>query len=250
MERQLECLNILSLVTSIRPSFAHNYSNNATLYIASKRYNLSPWEIVKSLLSQFLPVRQEVIHKKKGMLRNLPTLLKGKVVGRTGHLNRFSFSTRKRTATKIVSIANDVPKYPWIQQTDPNGSGNMYYWNQETDETTYLGSPRPNHWVEVQDPNGSNAVYWWNPESNETTAVGEPRPDLFAARYISIPVVTNDAGIRPFGMGQSSNLDVQRAQQQQQQLQQPSFGKTLVIYAGFGVGMTLAMIAVRGIFGF
>ncbi len=177
------------------------------------------------------------------------------VVLRLGQVNQFlrlapkvRFFSKKRVSS-AVARTDAVPKYPWIEQADPNGSGKRYYWNEETDETTHLGSGRPNHWVEVEDPQGTRAVYWWNPETNETTAVGEPRPSLFSDRNSLVSVRTEESIIRPFGI--QNNLDVNRAsQQQQQQLQQPSFGKTMLIYAGFGVGMTFAAVAVRGIFGF
>ena len=32
---------------------------------------------------------------------------------------------------------------PWVAVKDPNGSGQIYFWNQHTDETTALGAARP-----------------------------------------------------------------------------------------------------------
>ena len=169
-----------------------------------------------------------------------------KYVNRILRPRRAPFSTVKRSRSVTV-VEPDVPKYPWVEQLDPNGSGQKYYWNPNTNETTHLGSPRPNHWVEVPDPNGSSGVYWWNPETNQTTAVGEPRPNLFASQS-TVVVSMTDAGIRPFGMS-SNQLDTQRASQQQQ-VQPPSFSKTMVSYVVLGMGMTFGMVAVRAIFGF
>lgn len=44
-------------------------------------------------------------------------------------------------------------------------------------QTTALGAPKPDAWVAVQAPDGKS-MYYWNQQSNETTAVGEPRPGL------------------------------------------------------------------------
>lgn len=179
------------------------------------------------------------------MLRTVRIATHGNL-GRILRTNKTPFSTGKR-GRSLVSVEPDVPKYPWVEQADPKGSGQDYFWNPETNETTHLGSPRPSHWVEVADPNGSGGMYWWNPETNQTTAVGEPRPNLFAG-HSTVVLINNDAGIRPFGIGQT-NLDVQRARQQQQQAPQ-SFGGTMVTYIVLGAGMTFGMVAVRAIFGF
>ena len=54
---------------------------------------------------------------------------------------------RKRSGTGIVT--RDEPpgpmntSDPWVAVKDPNGSGQIYYWNKNTDETTALGVPRP-----------------------------------------------------------------------------------------------------------
>jgi hypothetical protein len=113
---------------------------------------------------------------------------------------------------------------PWKQQTDPNGTGLVYWWNPETNETTHLGSPRPNHWIEVQDPAGSSLTYWWDPETNQTTQLGAPRPHF-------LPVT-------------------QQAQQTFPPVQQVSFGKQMTHMVGMGFGMTMGMIAIRFLLGF
>ena len=57
-----------------------------------------------------------------------------------------------------------------------------YWWNEETDEVTEVGAPRPqtyrlnqNPWEPVVDQ-ASGHTYYWNTITNETTAIGEPCP--------------------------------------------------------------------------
>lgn len=97
----------------------------------------------------------------------------------------FAICTRKFSSSKSISPINskDIAllksdiKYPWKSVADPKGSGLAYWWNTETQETTALGAPRPEHWIEVNDPNSSSLTYWWNPETNQTTSLGEPCPN-------------------------------------------------------------------------
>lgn len=112
---------------------------------------------------------------------------------------------------------------PWKQQTDPKGSGLVYWWNPETNETTHLGSLRPQHWVEVQDPNGSSLTYWWNPETNETTPLGSPRPHY---------------------------LQAFQSPQHLQPVQPTSFGGHMIQMMGVGFGVTMGFIVIRAILGF
>lgn len=146
-------------------------------------------------------------------------------------------------------ITQGTEKNPWVEQADPSGSGMTYYWNPKTDETTHLGSGKPQHWVEVSDPNGSSQTYWWCPDTEQTTPLGAPRPPLFPSSQISVSahrVAHGTRAIRPFSS--DSGVDAYRSQQSLQQ--QPSFGKTMMVYATFGAGLTFAMVAVRAIFGF
>lgn len=158
------------------------------------------------------------------------------------------FSTKppsNRTTSALVSQENYVAKNPWKQQPDPKGSQLTYYWNTETNETTQLGSPKPQHWVEVVDPQGSEQTYWWNPETNVTTALGEAKPHMFQASAVAVSGPSQQQ-IRPFGI--RGGLDAHH--QQYQQMPQPSFGKTMLTYVTLGVGMTFGMVLVRAILGF
>ncbi len=129
----------------------------------------------------------------------------------------------KDTKQKVIS--------PWIQKPDPKGSQMTYFWNTETNETTALGSPKPNHWVEVQDPAGSELTYWWNVDNNRTTALGVPRPDIYDPTGLA---VYNQQARTPFGY----------AHEQPQTL-----GQSMKMYFGLGVGMTVAFGLVRAILG-
>ena len=111
---------------------------------------------------------------------------------------------------------------PWQVAKDPNGSDITYWWNPETNESTALGAPKPQHWVEVKDPNGSNLTYWWNVDTGETTQLGSPNPNQqFHSKLI---LRSNEAPV--------------------------SFGKHMINMAALGFGMSFAIIIVRGIMGF
>lgn len=73
-----------------------------------------------------------------------------------------------------------APKDPWSEVKDAS-SGQVYWWNKDTNETTALGAPKPgpDPWQEVRDASGQ--VYYWNKQTNETTAIGAPRPTAAAA---------------------------------------------------------------------
>lgn len=73
---------------------------------------------------------------------------------------------------------------PWIPVADPAGSGQVYYWNKDTNETTHLGSPKPLVWIEEADPNGSDMTYWWSPETGESTQLGAPRPTVHGIQTV------------------------------------------------------------------
>jgi hypothetical protein len=109
---------------------------------------------------------------------------------------------------------------PWVPVKDPAGSGKVYYWNKETDETTHVGAPKPLLWIEEADPNGSDITYWWCLETGQSTSLGAPRPSPFIN------------------------------QEQEQQFVRPvSFGEFMKanMIAGLvlGVGVSLAFIAFR-----
>lgn len=161
------------------------------------------------------------------------------------HSRRF-FSRRQQTSAGIVARnTQSAEKYPWVEERDPAGSGLTYYWNTVTNETTPLGSGKPMHWIEVADPNGSSQTYWWCPDTNQTTPLGAPRPALFPQLAVAH---TGAQPIRPFTT--DMGVDAYRPNHQQQRVEQPSLGKTMMVYATFGAGLTFAMIAVRAILGF
>lgn len=120
---------------------------------------------------------------------------------------------------------------PWVQKPDPQGSSLQYYWNTQTNQTTALGSPKPNHWVEVQDPAGSALTYWWNVENNQTTALGAPKPDLYDATGLA---VYQPQGRAPFGYTYAAPQ---------------TLGQSMKMYFGLGLGMSIAFAAVRAILG-
>lgn len=87
-------------------------------------------------------------------------------------------------SSKISNLSTNIPsrsaltKNPWIKLKDPDGSGLIYYWNPLTNETTWLGSPKPQHWIEVVDKE-SALSYWWNVDTDETTLLDSAKPSPF-----------------------------------------------------------------------
>lgn len=62
------------------------------------------------------------------------------------HVNNFSTrkgSSRRPTKTPPKPSAIKPVEDSWIEVVD-KPTGQIYYWNQRTDETTALGAPRPN----------------------------------------------------------------------------------------------------------
>ncbi len=119
---------------------------------------------------------------------------------------------------------------PWVACPDPAGSQMMYYWNQETNETTPVGSSKPLNWVEVEDPAGSEKTYWWNPETNSTTALGEPRPPSSLTAY-----------------QQQKTMEYYR-QQQMTYGQPTTLGGAMKTYFMLGIGLTMGMAMVGALF--
>eukprot|EP00471_Norrisiella_sphaerica_P013099 CAMPEP_0184497272 /NCGR_PEP_ID=MMETSP0113_2-20130426/36089_1 /TAXON_ID=91329 /ORGANISM="Norrisiella sphaerica, Strain BC52" /LENGTH=163 /DNA_ID=CAMNT_0026884295 /DNA_START=12 /DNA_END=500 /DNA_ORIENTATION=+ len=77
----------------------------------------------------------------------------------------------------------------WTEVTDPK-TGGSYWWNEDTDEVTEVGAPRPqtyslsqDPWIEVRDEQ-SGQIYYWNQITDETTAIGEPKPDAHYGRQV------------------------------------------------------------------
>jgi hypothetical protein len=143
------------------------------------------------------------------------------------------FSVQRKGTGLIVTEKKGV-KNPWIAQKDPNGSGQLYYWNKDTNETTHLGSTKPIHWVEVDDPQGSGMTYWWDPETNSTTALGASKP----AKYRNTALASFNeqsplANINPY----------------QAPLQPMQVGSAMKTYFALGVGMSFAFTLVGALFG-
>lgn len=59
---------------------------------------------------------------------------------------------------QLAALAHNAN--PWTRVQDPKGSGEAYWWNQRTNETTALGAPRPSVWLKQMDPDGSGQSYW------------------------------------------------------------------------------------------
>lgn len=141
-----------------------------------------------------------------------------------------------RTATKrsnknIATVDNT--ENPWVEQSDPNGSGMRYYWNRQTNETTPLGYPKPIHWVEVDAPDGSGRTYWWDPETNTTTPVGATKPSI----YRDTALMTQAQPSVP------THYDPSQAPYPPQTL-----GSSMKTYFGLGVGMSLAFAVIGALF--
>lgn len=150
-------------------------------------------------------------------------------------LRQTGFATQKPSnrGTGLVApeeLRNTNSKNPWVAVKDPKAqTALVYYWNQQTGETTALGAPKPRHWVEVKDPNGSALTYFWDPETNEVTALGAPKPGSIQA-----------------GSNVHQSVVFPRFQQQQVPT---TFGGTMKLYFGLGVGMSIGMMLVRAILG-
>jgi hypothetical protein len=95
--------------------------------------------------------------------------------------SRSSDRSRHRRRSRSPSDGPPVPASlqpaslpaPWTAVQMPNG--NVYYWNQATNQTTFTrpGAPSPTSsllpapWTAVQMPDGN--VYYWNQATNQTT---------------------------------------------------------------------------------
>lgn len=150
---------------------------------------------------------------------------------------RAAVEATKSLAVPDTVLKNQLLRSPWVEKDDPSGSGMKYFWNQETNETTHVGSPKPKHWLEVKDPEGSELTYWWDAESGETTALGFPKPSYLDHNVSS---TQGSLGSSPKVFG---NLTDSRSQQNQ------TLGGSMVTYATLGFGMTGGIILVRMLFG-
>jgi hypothetical protein len=160
---------------------------------------------------------------------------------------KFSGRTQRGSGASslLVPSKDQATESPWKKQPDPAGSGQFYYWNTETDETTPLNSPKPQHWVSVSDPNGSGASYWWNPETNETSSLGAEKPHMYGG-LTQIPtqttVVVNQVRTDAGFMRSAQHV------QQYQQVQPQTLGRSMLSYAAWGAGLTFAIAFVRSLF--
>eukprot|EP00441_Pelagodinium_beii_P009252 CAMPEP_0197684006 /NCGR_PEP_ID=MMETSP1338-20131121/98825_1 /TAXON_ID=43686 ORGANISM="Pelagodinium beii, Strain RCC1491" /NCGR_SAMPLE_ID=MMETSP1338 /ASSEMBLY_ACC=CAM_ASM_000754 /LENGTH=196 /DNA_ID=CAMNT_0043265665 /DNA_START=11 /DNA_END=598 /DNA_ORIENTATION=+ len=120
--------------------------------------------------------------------------------------------------TKPAAPAEDA----WQEVKD--ASGQSYWWNKSTNETTAVGAPKPgpDPWQEVKDASGQS--YWWNKETNQTTAVGSPKPSALAPPA--------QAGVPAAGGGMAGGL-----------------GGALMDGLAWGVGTSVASRMMDGILG-
>ncbi|CAE8659497.1 unnamed protein product [Polarella glacialis] len=141
------------------------------------------------------------------------------------------FAAARGRATKKASPPAAV-KDQWSEVSDPS-TGQSYWWNQQTNETTAVGAakPGPDFWEAVQDPS-SGGTYWWNKESNETTAVGAPKPSAVAGgQQAGVPAQAAPAGgLMGGGMG-------------------GGLGASMASGMAMGVGMSVASRMVDGVMG-
>ena len=134
--------------------------------------------------------------------------------------NKLHFSLKRAIVVKKVgAVPVETTKSPWVETKCPDGSNSTYYWNTETNETTPLGSAKPEHWIEVKSDEG---LYWWNPETEETTALGAPRPPIFRQ-----------------SLQNSSNYSNQFKPPPQ------TLGSSMKTYFFLGIGMTAGITLVR-----
>uniref|UniRef100_A0A7S3Y843 WW domain-containing protein n=1 Tax=Lotharella globosa TaxID=91324 RepID=A0A7S3Y843_9EUKA len=96
---------------------------------------------------------------------------------------------RKMARTPSGPVDGEPVRAVWTPVEDEK-TGGIYWWNEETDETTEVGAPKPSTynlsqdpWEEVKDPHTGQS-YWWNRITDETTAIGEPKPDIHG-RHVS-----------------------------------------------------------------
>eukprot|EP00811_Abedinium_folium_P008298 NODE_17667_length_932_cov_2.366460.p1 GENE.NODE_17667_length_932_cov_2.366460~~NODE_17667_length_932_cov_2.366460.p1 ORF type:complete len:254 (+),score=77.63 NODE_17667_length_932_cov_2.366460:84-845(+) len=94
-----------------------------------------------------------------------------------------SFGARRNFARRVPGGDAPPPAVEdlWKEVKDDK-SGQSYWWNKETNETTALGAPKPGRrdpWEAVTDPS-TGQIYWWNKETNQTTALGAPKPSALA----------------------------------------------------------------------
>jgi hypothetical protein len=139
------------------------------------------------------------------------------------HPKRFvSSGSKKQHQLVVPEELRKSMKTPWVEVKDSQKSGLVYYWNRETNETTALGAPKPQHWVELRDPNGSELTYWWNPETNQTTSLGVPKPNT---------------------------IQINSQFNQYQSISQPqSLGSRMKTYFALGIGVSTAFALVGALF--
>lgn len=157
-------------------------------------------------------------------LKNI--LLKSKLNGRYLNTNNNQLSN----INSKNNIAHNKDS-EWNEILDPKGSGQVYYWNKNTNEVTALGEPKPYTWKAVGD--GAN-IYWWNVETNQTTPVGAPKP----MKYSQV------ANIHTQSQNIQSSTPFNISQQQPQQ----SFGSNMMTYGILGFSMSLGILLIKSLF--
>ncbi|CAE8666568.1 unnamed protein product, partial [Polarella glacialis] len=104
------------------------------------------------------------------------------------------------TAARLHSLGQAEPLRPALAPVlgllVKDASGQAYWWNKQSNETTALGAPKPgpDRWQEVKDPSSGQA-YWWNKETNQTTAIGAAKPSSLAPAAQAAAPATTGGGL-------------------------------------------------------
>lgn len=107
-------------------------------------------------------------------------ILKGVKSSKKIQFRRRKLSSQPQSQKNVLAIKKEGRNESQWQQVKDENTGRLYWWNQETNETTSYSVEKPKDWEAVESDKG---VYWWCRETNETTAAGAPRPTWKQENY-------------------------------------------------------------------